>query len=108
MKARFDTMQDAVTVRQLDGMDYIYICLNENIIKEIPEGQETEQVYHEYDYKEISVPAGTLDLNTVKENPNKYLDYENKAKTDTERIGELEKTTDDIILMMADLIGGEI
>lgn len=107
MKARFDTAQESVTVRQIDGIDYIYICLNENIVTEIPEGQEEKQTYHEYDYKEISEPTGTLDLDDVKANPGKYLDYENEVGTDTERIDTLEATTDDIILMMADLIGGE-
>ena len=108
MKARFDTTQEPVSIRQLDGMDYIYICLNENIVKEIPEGQEEEQIYYEYDYREISEPAGILNLEDVKANPEKYLDYENKVKTDAERIDTLEATTDDIILMMADLIGGEV
>lgn len=107
MKARFDTTQESVTVRQIDGIDYIYICLNENIVTEIPEGREEEQTYHEYDYKEISEPTGTLDLDDVKANPGKYLNYENEAGTDTERIDTLEATTDDIILMMADLIGGK-
>lgn len=107
MKARFDTTQESVTVRQIDGIDYIYICLNEKIVTEIPEGQEEKQTYHEYDYKEISEPTGTLDLDDVKANPGKYLDYENEVGTDTERIDTLEATTDDIILMMADLIGGE-
>lgn len=107
MKARFDTTQESVTVRQLDGMDYVYICLNENVVTEIPEGQEEEQTYHEYDYREISEPTGTLDLNDVKANPEKYLGYENNVTTDTERIDTLEATTDDIILMMADLIGGK-
>lgn len=107
MKARFDTTQESVTVRQIDGIDYIYICLNENIVTEIPEGQEEEQTYHEYDYKEISEPTGTLDLNDVKTNPEKYLNYKNEVKTNTERIDTLEATTDDIILMMADLIGGK-
>lgn len=107
MKARFDTTQESVTVRQIDGIDYIYICLNENIVTEIPEGQEEKQTYHEYDYKEISEPTGTLDLDDVKANPGKYLDYDNEVGTDTERIDTLEATTDDIILMMADLIGGE-
>nr|DAX03208.1 MAG TPA: hypothetical protein [Bacteriophage sp.] len=107
MKARFDTAQESVTVRQIDGIDYIYICLNENIVTEIPEGQEEKQTYHEYDYKEISEPTGTLDLDDVKANPGKYLDYENEVGTDTERIDTLEATTDDIILIMADLIGGE-
>ena len=69
MKARFDTTQESVTVRQIDGIDYVYICLNENIVKEIPDGQEEEQTYHEYDYKEISEPTGTLDLADVKANP---------------------------------------
>nr|DAH93773.1 MAG TPA: hypothetical protein [Caudoviricetes sp.] len=107
MKARFDTAQESVTVRQLDGMDYVYICLNENIVTEIPDGQEEEQTYHEYDYREISEPTGTLDLNDVKTNPEKYLNYKNEVKTNTERIDTLEATTDDIILMMADLIGGK-
>lgn len=108
MKARFDTTQESVTVRQIDGMDYIYICLNENIVTEIPEGQEEERTYYEYDYKEISEPIGTLDLANVKANPEKYLNYGKELKrTDTERIDTLEATTDDIILMIADLIGGE-
>nr|DAG29352.1 MAG TPA: hypothetical protein [Caudoviricetes sp.] len=107
MKARFDTTQESVNVRQLDGIDYVYICLNENIVTEISEGQEEGQTYHEYDYREISEPTGTLDLNDVKASPEKYLNYENEVKTDTERIDTLEATTDDIILMMADLIGGE-
>ena len=108
MKARFDTTQESVTVRQIDGMDYVYICLNENIVTEISEGQEEKQTYHEYDYKEISEPTGTLDLADVKANPEKYLNYGNEPKrTDAERIDILEATTDDIILMMADLIGGE-
>ncbi len=107
MKARFDTTQESISIRQLDGMDYIYICLNENIVKEIPDGQEEEQIYYEYDYREISETIGILNLEDVKANPEKYLDYENKVKTDAERIDTLEATTDDIILMMADLIGGE-
>lgn len=107
MKARFDTTQESVTVRQIDGIDYIYICLNENIVTEIPEGREEEQTYHEYDYKEISEPTGTLDLDDVKANPGKCLNYENEVGTDTERIDTLEATTDDIILMMDDLIGGK-
>lgn len=107
MKARFDTKQNAVTVAQLDGIDFIYICLNESIVTETSEELEGEQTYHEYDYREISEPTGTIDLEDVKANPEKYIDYENEVKTDTERIDTLEATTDDIILMMADLIGGE-
>lgn len=33
-------------------------------------------------------------------------DFQPSEKSDTERIDDLEVTTDDIILMMADLIGG--
>ena len=46
-------------------------------------------------------------MSDVKTNPEKYLNYKNEVKTDTERIDTLEATTDDIILMIADLIGGE-
>lgn len=34
-------------------------------------------------------------------------DFRPPERTDSQRIDELEVTTDDIILMMADLIGGE-
>lgn len=107
MKARFDTAQDAVSIRQLNGIDYVYICLDENIVTEIPEGQEEKQNYYEYSYREITESTGTLDLDDVKTNPGKYLNYKNEVKTNTERIDTLEATTDDIILMIADLIGGE-
>ena len=91
MKARFDTTQESVTVRQIDGIDYIYICLNENIVTEIPEGREEEQTYHEYDYKEIIEDIGVLDIDDVKTNPEKYLNYKKAVeKTDKERIAELE------------------
>lgn len=33
-------------------------------------------------------------------------DFQPREKSDTERIDDLEVTTDDIILMMAELIGG--
>ena len=39
MKARFDKRQNKVTVKQLNGKDYIFLCLNGKTVKETPEGQ---------------------------------------------------------------------
>lgn len=91
MKARFDAMQQKVSVMQLDGMDFIFICLNEKTVTEIPMEGEKEQIYYEYDYREISELTGMIDLEDVKENPEKYMDYKENEKGNTsEKVKELE------------------
>ena len=54
MKARFDKRQNKVTVKQLNGKDYIFLCLNGKTVKETPEGQGEPQTFYEYDYTEIT------------------------------------------------------
>lgn len=71
---------------------YVYICLNEKEVTEDRGEESAEPVtMYEYDYKEIIEDIGVLDIDDVKENPEKYLNYEKTVeKTDKERIAELE------------------
>ena len=84
--------QPSVKVVEKDKV-YVYICLNE---KEVTEdhinSEESEPVtMYEYDYNEIIEDIGVLDIDDVKTNPEKYLNYKKAVeKTDKERITEPE------------------
>ena len=85
IKSRFMGKQPSVKVVEKDKV-YVYICLNETEVTE----DHTVTMY-EYDYKEIIEDIGVLDVDDVKANPEKYLNYEKATeKTDKERIAELE------------------
>ena len=92
-KSRFMEKQPSVKVVEKDKV-YVYICLNEKEVTEdnINSGESAEPVtMYEYDYKEIIEYIGILDIDDIKANPEKYLNYEKATiKTDKERIAELE------------------
>lgn len=92
-KSRFMERQQPVLVIERDKI-YVYICLNETeVTDDHTNGEESAEpvTMYEYDYKEIIEDIGVLDIDDVKENPEKYLDYEKAVeKTDRERIAELE------------------
>lgn len=101
MKARFDKRQNKVTVKQLNGKDYIFLCLNGKTVKETPEGQDEPQTFYEYDYTEITAETGTVDLDDVKENPDKYATYEpEREKKPEEKIAELEEKVESQALLL--------
>ena len=92
-KSRFMEKQPYVNVVEKDKM-YVYICLNEKEVTEdhtnSEESAESITMY-EYDYNEIIEDIGVLDIDDVKTNPEKYLNYKKAVgKTDKERIAELE------------------
>ena len=92
-KSRFMEKQPSVKVVEKDKV-YVYICLNEKEFTEdhtnSEESSESITMY-EYDYNEIIEDIGVLDIDDVKTNPEKYLNYEKAVeKTDKERIVELE------------------
>ena len=92
-KSRFMENQPSVKVVEKDKV-YVYICLNEKEVTEdhtnSEESAESITMY-EYDYNEIIEDIGVLDIDDVKTNPGKYLNYEKAVeKTDKERIAELE------------------
>lgn len=101
MKARFDKRQNKVTVKQLNGKDYIFLCLNGKTVKETPEGQDEPQTFYEYDYTEITVETGTVDLDDVKKNPDQYAKYEpEREKKPEEKIAELEEKVESQALLL--------
>lgn len=92
-KSRFMEKQPSAKVVEKDKV-YVYICLNEKEVTEdyINSEESAEPVtMYEYDYNEIIEDIGVLDIDDVKTNPEKYLNYEKAVeKTDKERIAELE------------------
>ena len=100
IKARFQQQQPPVDIRQMGRMAYIFICLNETqgteTYPDMGEGQ-TQETYYEYDYNEFRGKEGELDLEDIKSNPEKYLDFVTKEDPVTKldkalaKIGELEK-----------------
>lgn len=101
MKARFDKKQNKVTVKQLNGKDYIFLCLNGKVVKETPEGQEEEQTFYEYDYTEIVEETGVIDLNDVKKNQEQYASYKPKQeKKPEEKIAALEEKAETQALLL--------
>ena len=92
-KSRFMEKQPSVKVVEKDKM-YVYICLNEKEVTEDHTNSEESAksiTMYEYDYNEIIEDIGVLDIDDVKTNPGKYLNYEKAVeKTDKERIAELE------------------
>lgn len=83
IKARFQQQQPPVDIRQIDGMAYVFICLNETqgteTYPDMGEGQTTES-YYEYDYNEIIGPTGKLPLEDIQAHPENYLDYKYTEK----------------------------
>lgn len=89
-KSRFMERQQPVSVVEKDKV-YVYICLNETEVTEDHGEESAPATMYEYDYKEIIEDAGVLDIDDIKTNPEKYLNYEKATvKTDKERITELE------------------
>ena len=92
-KSRFMEKQPSVTVIEKDKV-YVFICLNETEVTEENTNSEESSIpvtMYEYDYNEIIEDIGVLDIDDVKTNPGKYLNYEKAVeKTDKERIAELE------------------
>ena len=92
-KSRFMEKQPSAKVVEKDKV-YVYICLNEKEVTEdhINSEESAEPVtMYEYDYNEIIEDIGVLDIDDVKTNPEKYLNYKKAVgKTDKERIAELE------------------
>lgn len=90
-KSHFMEKQPSTKVVEKDKV-YVYICLNETEVTEDRREESAEPVtMYEYDYNEIIEDVGVLDIDDVKANPEKYIDYKKATeKTDKERIAELE------------------
>ena len=88
-KAKFDSKQPDVRFVQKSNTYYVFICQNERVETETTEFGENS--FYVYDYNEIISPD--IDIEDVKENPGKYLDYKpQKEKTLEQKVQEQEET----------------
>ena len=77
IKARFSEQQPSVKFSRIADKYYIFICLNEE--KKTDQGYEQgePEEYFEYDYTEIVESVTDINIEDVKSNPSKYLNYLN-------------------------------
>lgn len=93
-KSRFMEKQPSVKVIEKDKI-YIYICLNEKeIIQDCADREESAKpiTIYEYDYNEIIEAIGIIDINDVKTNPEKYLDYGDFDFLNTLKLSKINET----------------
>lgn len=70
-------------------MDYIRLYLHEIEGTELFQSENaTPHTYYEYDFREIIVPEGTIDLTLVENNPEDYFDYQPTKPTTLEDLQE--------------------
>ena len=111
MKAEYSSRPDEAAIKVKDGTAYIVLCQN---IVEKEEQLEDElglpagtRVAYECDEHQIICPADALDLEDVRENPGRYMDYAyvppRELTPEEERMQELE----DAIVELAEIIAGE-
>jgi hypothetical protein len=93
MTAKFTKQQQEVKVVDLHN-DYlnVFICVNPREVTEKYEIDEDgkvtekEETYIEYDYNEFSDKAENLDVDDIKANPEKYLDYPFPVYTELDKL----------------------
>ena len=87
IKARFMKEQPPVSVNSYNDKIYVFICLNGvwKTDSQNDNNQDTES-YIEYDYNEFSFCAGEVNIDDVRINPQKYLNYPLPAVSDVEQL----------------------
>ena len=88
-KARFMAEQPAVTIKHYGGMVYVFICLNGEKKTEARtnyDGSEAIDTYWEYDYNEVVFNDGEIDVEDIKDNPEKYINYPIAEPTELEQM----------------------
>lgn len=98
MKVRTDTKQESVQTQTINGTDYIRLYLHEAEGTEAFQMEDIPHTYYEYDFKEIIVPTGTLDIEAVKKNPEDYLDYQPVKPTTLEDLQEALMALQQVVL----------
>ena len=94
MRAKFSSEQPNVKTVDYGGKIYIFICLNGQWSSTTTE--EGINKFWECDYNEI-------DVEDVKTNPDKYLNWSEVHKTQEERISELETQNEMLVNCILEL-----
>lgn len=100
MKAESLEKQDSVQLHEMNGYDYIQIYANETereYINESTGNQEPTKGY-EYDFAELIVPHGALNIETIKADPAAYLNYKEPAKPTIEDLQDGLNALQEIVL----------
>ena len=112
MKVKFQMQQPNISYYPLGNNNYtFFICLNEKIVEETSQYEEgtAVSILYEYDFNEFNESEAFLKNSDILSNPEKYIEYIPKVnKTIEERVNEIETTQDEIVLLMADIIGGNV
>ena len=112
MRVKFQMQQPNISYYPLGNNNYtFFICLNEKIVEETSQYEEGTSVstLYEYDFNEFNESEAFLKNSDILSNPEKYIEYTPKVnKTIEERVNEVETTQDEIVLLMADIIGGNV
>lgn len=112
MRVKFQMQQPNISYYPLGNNNYtFFICLNEKIVEETSQYEEGTAVstLYEYDFNEFNESEVFLKNSDILSNPEKYIEYIPKVnKTIEERVNEVETTQDEIVLLMADIIGGNV
>ena len=112
MRVKFQMQQPNISYYPLGNNNYtFFICLNEKIVEETSQYEEGTAVstLQEYDFNEFNESEAFLKNSDILSNPEKYIEYTPKVnKTIEERVNEVETTQDEIVLLMADIIGGNV
>lgn len=112
MRVKFQMQQSNISYYPLGNNNYtFFICLNEKIVEETSQYEEGTAVstLYEYDFNEFNESEAFLKNSDILSNPEKYIEYIPKVnKTIEERVNEVETTQDEIVLLMADIIGGNV
>lgn len=91
MKASFDVEQPAIRIIEDGGRVYAFIALNGGWTdRKLDELLPVQRVW-ECDFREIAAEKGAIDLEDLKEHPEKYLDWTEPSKKEMgERVKQIE------------------
>lgn len=97
MKVKSDVQQPSFNYKTLDGIDYVYLYVNEvQVVNESSYNYNESNIAeshieYEYDFNEFSAKSGTLPLDEIKKDPIQYINYtpENSSSLET-RVADLE------------------
>lgn len=101
MRAKFSSEQPNVKTVDYGGKIYIFICLNGQWSSTTTE--EGTDKFWECDYNEIVTTSDKIDVEDVKTNPDKYLNWSEVHKTQEERISELETQNEMLVNCILEL-----
>ena len=74
-KARFLEQQPSVKVSEIKDKYYIFICINEEKKKRDEQNGDSVVYDYVYDYTEIVVNKDEIDIDDLKINPDRYINY---------------------------------